>query len=358
MRKKVIISVTNDLCTDQRVHKVCLSLQSIGFEVILWGRALSYSKGLSRTYSTKRMRLIFSSGPFFYIEYNLRLFFILLFSKCHLLLANDLDTLLANFLASKCKGVPLVYDSHELFPESPELLKSPFKKFVWECLEALLLPKIKHSYTVCHSIAQFYKKKYGIEMKVVRNFPYLNTKIHVDQSKNTIIYQGSLNPGRGLDLAIQSMKYLPEFNLKIIGGGLELSKLKHLAKVEGVSHQVHFLGRLPFEELSPYTKEATVGLLLEEPLGLSFEYSLPNKLFDYIHANTPVLASPLIEVKSVMKKYPVGVMLKERNPKSVANQLKEIVSNLSHYDFKKAKSVFNWHLEEKVIHNIFIPFLE
>ena len=53
------------------------------------------------------------------------------------------------------------------------------------------------------------QKKYGIEMKVVRNLPYLNTKIHVEQSKNTIIYQGSLNPGRGLDLAIQSMKYLP-----------------------------------------------------------------------------------------------------------------------------------------------------
>ena len=90
------------------------------------------------------MRLIFSSGPFFYIEYNLRLFFILfLFSKCHLLLANDLDTLLANFLASKCKGVPLVYDSHELFPESPELLKSPFKKICLGMFRGVIIAKNK-----------------------------------------------------------------------------------------------------------------------------------------------------------------------------------------------------------------------
>ena len=99
MRKKIIVSVTNDISTDQRVHKVCQSLESMGFEVILWGRKLSYSQVLHRSYTTKRMTLLFYSGPLFYLEYNFRLFLILLFSKSHLLLSNDLDTLLANFLA-------------------------------------------------------------------------------------------------------------------------------------------------------------------------------------------------------------------------------------------------------------------
>ena len=147
MRKKIIVSVTNDISTDQRVHKVCQSLESMGFEVILWGRKLSFSQVLYRSYTTKRMTLLFSSGPLFYLEYNFRLFLILLFSKSHLLLSNDLDTLLANFLVSKCKGIPLVYDSHELFPEVPELQNRSFVKSIWEKLEYFLLPKLEYTYT-------------------------------------------------------------------------------------------------------------------------------------------------------------------------------------------------------------------
>ena len=119
MSKRIIVSVTNDLSADQRVHKVCTSLHEMGFDVLLVGRKLRTSFPLSRVYSTKRMKFIFNNGVFFYAIYNLRLFFFLLFSKCDLLLSNDLDTLLANHLASKIKKISLVYDSHELFPESP-----------------------------------------------------------------------------------------------------------------------------------------------------------------------------------------------------------------------------------------------
>ena len=89
-------------------------------------------------------------------------------------------------------------------------------------LERWILPKIKHSYTVCHSIAQFYKDRYGIAMKVVRNVPYLSPSSLAQTSSKTIIYQGGMNPGRGLELAIEMMCYLDDFKLKIIGDGDEL----------------------------------------------------------------------------------------------------------------------------------------
>ena len=358
MRKKVIVSVTNDISTDQRVHKVCQSLESMGFEVVLWGRRLPYSQTLNRPYVTKRMALLFSSGPLFYLEYNIRLFLILLFSKSHLLLSNDLDTLVANFLVSKCKRIPLVYDSHELFPEAPELLKTPFKKSLWESLEAILLPKIIHAYTVCDSIALFYKKKYKLHMQVIRNVPYLQKDMPTNDSSNTIIYQGNMNPGRGLEDAIKSMKYLPAFKLKIIGGGRGLNDLKHLAQIEGVNRQVEFLGRLPFEELKSHTQAASIGLLLEEPLGLSFEYSLPNKLFDYIHAHTAVLASPLVEVKGILEKYSVGELLKVRTPENIAQQIQEMVEKLQSYQFTEAKNNLNWQVEEKELQSVFTSFLD
>lgn len=358
MRKKVIVSVTNDISTDQRVHKVCQSLEAMGFEVLLWGRRLANSQALNRKYATRRMKLLFNSGSFFYLEYNIRLFFILLFSKSHLLLSNDLDTLLANFLASKCKRIPLVYDSHELFPEAPELIHRPTKKKMWEALESWILPKIKHSYTVCESIAKYYKHKYGIVMKVVRNVSYLIEDSPKKEATNIIIYQGNMNPGRGLELAIKMMCFLNHFKLKIIGDGEELNALKTLAQQKGVENKVEFLGRLPFDDLKFHTQQASIGILFEEPLGLSFEYSLPNKLFDYIHANTAVLASPLVEVKAVVENYQVGELLNLRTPQNIAKQIEEIAEKLQSYDFTKAKNELNWQLEEEILKSVFFPFIQ
>lgn len=358
MRKKVIVSVTNDISTDQRVFKVCNSLQAMGFEVELIGASRPWSVALNRDYSCKRMKMWFNTGPLFYFEYNLRFFFLLLFKPAAVLLSNDLDTLLANYLISKLKNIPLVYDSHELFPEAPELLERPFKKRLWERLESFLLPKIKHAYTVCESIQSYYKALHGIDMKVVRNVPNLCSKPSRDRNTKTLLYQGNINPGRGLEVAIKSMSFLPDYRLKIIGNGIGLNKLKALSETEGVSSQVEFLGRLPFEDLKKHTESASIGILFEEPLGLSFEYSLPNKLFDYIHAETPVIASPLIEVKKIVEKYKVGELLVDRNPEHIAQQIQAMESKLSTYEFGKAKAELNWKNEEKVLKLVFADFMQ
>ena len=99
--KKIIVSVTNDLSMDQRVEKVCATLFKNGFEVTLVGRKFKNSYSLNREYKTKRFSLLFNNGFLFYAEFNIRLFFYLLFSKKDILLANDLDTLLPNYLTSK-----------------------------------------------------------------------------------------------------------------------------------------------------------------------------------------------------------------------------------------------------------------
>ena len=169
--KKIIVSVTNDLSTDQRVDKVCATLQKEGYEIVLIGRKLRNSAPLNRSYRTKRIKLIFHKGFLFYAEYNFKLFFVLLFSKKDLLLSNDLDTLLPNYLVSILQNKKIVYDSHELFPEIPELVHKPYVKKCWSTLEAWILPKLKNTYTVCNSIADFYNKKYNSNFKTIINLP-------------------------------------------------------------------------------------------------------------------------------------------------------------------------------------------
>ena len=331
-------------------------LAEIGLDVLLVGRRLKGSEELQRSYQTYRMKLLFNSGPLFYAAFNFRLFWFLLFKKHTLLLSNDLDTLLPNFIVSSLKRSVLIYDSHELFPEAPELQNRPFVKSIWENLERFLLPQLQHAYTVCRSIADHYQKQYGLKMEVVRNVPFRKVKTQQYKKQKTLIYQGAINPGRGLELAIESLVYLNDYKMLIVGDGQGLDKLKELAKVKGVEQQLEFVGRVPYEELEKYTGQATVGLVLEEPLGKSFEYALPNKLFDYIHADLSFIASDLIEIKRIIEEYGVGEIVKERTPQSLAKQIRKI-SVINSEKYEKAQQHLCWEKEQKVLRNLIDPLL-
>ena len=168
---RAIVAVTNDLSTDNRVHRTCTVLAELGYEVLLVGRQLPGSLPLERPYATRRMGLLFRKGALFYAEYNVRLFFLLLFSRFSLVVANDLDTLLASFVAASLRGKQLVYDSHEYFTEVPELVHRPAVRRVWLAIERWIFPKLEHVVTVNDSIAQAYRDRYGKELAVVRNIP-------------------------------------------------------------------------------------------------------------------------------------------------------------------------------------------
>ena len=132
MSSRVIVSVINDLVTDQRVNKVCQTVSSMNCDVMLVGRKLRDSPEMDkREYQVHRMKLLFEKGPFFYAEFNIRLFFFLLVNRADMLISNDLDTLLPNYLISRLKTTPLVYDSHEYFTEVPELVNRKIVQSVW-----------------------------------------------------------------------------------------------------------------------------------------------------------------------------------------------------------------------------------
>ena len=338
----------------------------MGFEPVLIGRVLPGSRPVERAYSTRRMKLLFRKGPLFYFEYNLRLFFCLFRLKIDVFVSNDLDTLPANYLASRIKRKPLVYDSHEYFTEVPELVNRPRVKAIWTRIEKALVPKVDAAYTVCESIAEVYRSKYGVDFKVVRNLPVrATTKSIADRISNSpkiILYQGALNLGRGLEDTIKAMQFIEGAEFWLAGDGDLTQKLKELAISLKLESKVKFLGRLPLQELNEVTRKADLGISLEEDLGLNYRFALPNKLFDYIQAGVPVLVSDLPEMKRIVLKYEVGTFVENAKRSELAEALKDAL-----FDDEKreiwgrnmnwAADKLNWEREEEIVQGIYSAYL-
>lgn len=362
MRKKAIVTVINDLSTDQRVARICRTLNEEGYEILLLGRVLKKSPSLpDRPYRMKRMRLPFEKGPLFYLSFALSSFFILMREKADLIWANDLDTLVSAYPASRLKKIPLIYDSHEYFTEVPELQGRSFKKRIWERSERWILPKLPFMITVNPSIAQVYEKKYGIPVHVVPNHPERENgpnppslpsreALGLPEDRFILVLQGSgINPGRGGDEALEAMERLDDrFLLLIIGGGDRIGELHRKAEAEGMDERIRFLPRMPYEEMMQYTRNADLGLSLDKPISENYRLSSPNKLFDYIRAGIPILASEkLPEVERIVRENGVGSLCDPSDPKAIAaevERLHEHPEELEAYrkNCRKAREEFVW----------------
>jgi glycosyltransferase involved in cell wall biosynthesis len=366
LNKRVIVSVINDLVTDQRVHKTCMVFHEHGYEVLLVGRKKRDSIDLpARPYLTKRMNLLFEKGVAFYAEYQMRLFFLLLFKEKNVLFANDLDTLLPNYLNKKLSGAILIYDSHELFCEVPELIHTTTKKRIWEKLEKSIVPKLKYCITVNKSIANWFEDKYKVKFNVIRNIgnPSYVAKIKsreelgLPTNKKIVLIQGAgINIQRGAEETVEAFQYINDAVLYIIGGGDVIERLKQMVKDLKLENKVFIKGKMPVDELYHYTANVDLGLTIDKDNNINYHFSLPNKLFDFINAGVPILSTPLPEIKVVIDTYNIGDFIQSHEPKHIASKIDEML-NSSNYatwkeNTKKAKAENNWQEEKKVLANI------
>lgn len=361
-KQKVIVSVINDLVTDQRVARTCSVLQEMDYDVLLVGREQKRSQPLQpRDYECKRMKLLFEQGPQFYLFFNIRLFFVLLFRKADLLFANDLDTLLPNYLVAKLKGIPLVYDSHEIFCEVPELQANPSKKRIWEKLESWIVPKLKFGITVNQSIASYFTNKYKVPFIFVRNIPNYpkieqlktRTELNMPMGKKIVILQGAgINVQRGAEELVEAFKYLDEnYLLLIVGSGDVIGQLKDNVTGFKLQDKVKFVDKIPATELRHYTANSNLGVTIDKDTNMNYHFSLPNKVFDYMHAGIPVLASRLPEIELVVDGNKIGTFIDNHDPKHIAERIDAFLKSDEYLVCRSnthiAAAQFNWQSEKQ-----------
>jgi glycosyltransferase involved in cell wall biosynthesis len=358
-KKGIILSVISDLYTDQRIIKIATTLQQHVGDVTVICRRTTNSFPVEFPFKVKRIKTLLHKGILFYVEFNLRLLLQLFVTKGRIFVANDMDTLLPNYIATNCKRALLAFDSHEIMSQVPEVVNRKNRQKIWQWLEKKLIPHTTIRYTVCNSLANYYKQTIGVDFHVVRNVPYrIKNELPKNSVKKIILYQGSINMGRGLELMLETMKYTDNTTLVIAGDGYLLPNIKNLARLYKVNGKVVFTGRLTPDELRKVTVTASLGLSIEENMGLNYYYALPNKLFDYIQARIPVLVSDLPEMAAIVRDYNIGEVVVSRNAEAIAQQITGMLNDSVlqiqwSKNLEKAAAELTWENDSTVLVEMF-----
>lgn len=324
------------------------------------------SRPIDRPYKTKRFKLIFNKGVLFYAEYNLRLFFFLLFRKHDIYHANDLDTLLPMWLVSSIHRKKLVYDTHEYFTGVPEIQNRYFVKKVWSGIEKFLFPKVKHVFTVNESISELYFKEYKSRPLVIRNLPEkiiinkLKSRkdLGLPENKKVVILQGSgINIHRGAEELLEAIAIQDKLFLCVVGKGDVINNLKKRSSKPDLISKVLFVDALPYEKMMQYTINADVGVSLDKPNNLNYLNSLPNKVFDYLKVGIPIVCSDLVELSKIINIYNCGILIKNHQPKSILTALNSVLDEKNYSIFKaaalKVNNELNWENESESLINCY-----
>ena len=356
--KSLVFTVTNDLSYDQRMQRICGTLADAGYDVLLVGRKLSTSLPLSRkNYRQQRIKCWFNKGKLFYSEFNIRLFFFLLFKKMDCICAIDLDTILPCYYISKLKGVKRVYDAHEYFSQLDEVVSRPKIYRFWHRIERRMIPRFKEGYTVCESLAEELKKRYNADYKVVRNVPLLIESNEQSTSNDIILYQGAVNKGRGLDQLALAMKNV-DAKLWVCGNGNFMDEMRSVVQSNDLSGKVIFWGMLEPAALKKRTAQAYIAVNPFERTGLNQYLSLSNKFFDYIHAGIPQVTMNYPEYKKINDQFKIAELIDDLSPETIANAINKILNNKEiHLQLSRhclsAKQELNWQKEKNKLLNFY-----
>lgn len=355
-KKKLVFTVINDLSSDRRMHRICTSL-SFHFHVTLVGRKLPNSIELEDfAFNQKRLYCFFRKGFCFYIEYNVRLFFYLLFSSFDVYGAVDLDTILPNKIVANLLRKPWVYDAHEYFTEVIEVQNRHLVKKIWKRIERFCLDANTKAYTVSESIAAIFKTEYGSDFKLIRNCPPIK-ELPTEQKFDafTFVYVGAVNKGRGLEECIKAIDGL-DAQLLICGDGDVLTELIHNLPLHQ-QKQVTFTGFLSPNALEAKIAKSHVGLLLLQAESLSYYYSLANKFFDYVQAEIPQITIDFPEYKKLNDQFEVA-LLSSIEVEQIRSKMTQIIQNKEMYtslvgNTKLAKHHWCWQNEEQKLFDFY-----
>lgn len=255
--------------------------------------------------------------------------------------AHDITALPACYLAARLRRKPLVFDAHELPLVEPNITRWRRLSGVAHALLRSMMRRCDCVITVSPPIADELRRRYGgPPATLLRNIPAyqapqpsqrLREHLGLDRGTRIALYQGNLQPDRGLDGLVRAARFLrPGAVLVLMGRGALRTELEAQIERERVVDRVKLLPPVPYADLLAWTASADLGLIIY-PRGysLNVRMCLPNKLFEYLMAGVPVLASPLEAVSALIARYDVGSIVPSLEPEALGAALSQALANTS-----------------------------
>lgn len=284
---------------------------------------------------------------------------------CH---CHDYETLFIGYYLKLITRCILIYDSHEICSEEHPARSFSAKIRRWKIIlgEYLLLRRVDGVITVSESFAEILSSRFKItKPTVVRNVPKLPTnyddtdflrhRLKIDKSKKIVLYQGGMMFGRGLENLINAVKYVRDNVVFVfMGFGGMYSYLEILSKK---SNRIYVLPAVSPKDLINYTKCGNIGMNIIQNTCMNNYYSSPNKVFEYILAGVPILASNFPEMIKLTEGEKLGLSIDSNSPLDIAEKINYLLDakNTSLYNKiknncnEKGKSKYNWEKEKEVL---------
>jgi glycosyltransferase involved in cell wall biosynthesis len=252
--------------------------------------------------------------------------------------AHEDNALFSCYFAAILRHKPLIFDSHELPLVSPQVTR-------WHLLHVLAVRVLRRMIARCDAVispspplTRELQKSYGVQGAILlRNLsPYqpaissnkLRQRLCIDSHTRIALYQGYLSRDRGLGIIIQAAHFLaPNTMIVLMGKGEDQADLQTLIEQEGVAECVKILPAVPYAELLNWTASADVGLIIYRAASPNVPMMLPNKLFEYLMAGVPVLASPLEAVVEIVEAYDVGRIVTSQQPEEIGQAINNLLAD-------------------------------
>lgn len=273
--------------------------------------------------------------------------------------AHDVNTLPTAWLVRIITGAQLIYDAHEISTSREGY--AGLKKIVAR-VEGFLLPRASAVITTTDTRAKYLARLYNVKRPfVLQNRPrhficsktrILYEKLGLTEQRPILLYQGGLQSGRGLEKLIRCTKHLQPCYVVLIGGGRLTAKLMHIRDELGLQNTVHFIPTVALSELPQYTAGADIAVQPIENTCFNHFSTDSNKLFEYIIAGVPTVATNFPEIRKVISKYQTGLLVPAGNDEALIESLNKLIcdtllrQSLAE-NSKKAANNLSWETQER-----------
>lgn len=381
--KKILMIVLNDFINDSRIIKEASTLSNNGYSVKVLAL---HNKGLERrekinNFEVERIHLStrnkLNNNRYVqlikYVEFFIKSSNIAKNFKPDILHAHNTSALPISLYLSAKLNIKVIYDSHELNSHSAGKENNPkiFNKISFLFEKYAINKKVDEVITVSNSIANYLNENYSFKKKinVIRNIPYnfnldknynlFRKEFGFSKKNKIILYQGLLSKGRGIENIIRSMKLINEkVRFVILGDGPYKDELKELMINLNLDERIFFHQAVSYDILHKYTNSADLGIHLIANTCLNHYFALPNKIFEYIQAELPVICSDFPDMSKIIEDYNVGLTVSPKDIETFAKKVNETIFNNKKMsklrnNCKEAKKVLNWENESDELLKIY-----